>query len=251
MRINEKTLHAFATSKPVDKEGYLSKRGEVNKSFQRRWFVLKGNLLFYFEKRGGELLGMIILEGCVIELAEAETEKYCFNINFHGNRTYILSADDQDTLESWMKALTMSGYDYLRLMISELQRQLEEIDKTSSETESFAPPVPPTRRQNPFNKFNEGEAMPLNNQHVTLNNSVVLRPAPLPPLEFGRNVLPENFNTVRFDFVRDDNEFLMFEPERDDLTFEKIHEEFGRPILLAMSERKILKEKAEAPLILL
>ena len=135
----------------------------VNKSFQRRWFVLKGNLLFYFEKKGGELLGMIILEGCVIELAEAETEKYCFNINFHGNRTYILSADDQDTLESWMKTLTCSGFDYMRLMVAELQRQLEELDKTSlssSDTESSAPPIPPTRRQNPFNKFNGKFSLP-------------------------------------------------------------------------------------------
>lgn len=131
----------------------------MNKSFQKRWFVLKGNLLFYFEKRGGDLLGMIILEGCVIELAENETEKYCFNINFHGNRTYVLSAENQESLESWMKALTCSGFDYMRLMVSELQRQLEEIDKTSisssssNDPESFNPPIPP-RRQNPFNKTN-------------------------------------------------------------------------------------------------
>lgn len=54
---------------------FLHIRTTVNKAFQRRWFVLKGNLLFYFERRGGELLGMIILEGCVIELSEAEMEK--------------------------------------------------------------------------------------------------------------------------------------------------------------------------------
>jgi sesquipedalian len=135
----------------------------VNKAFQRRWFVLKGNLLFYFEKRGGELLGMIILEGCTIELAENETEKYCFHIHFLGNRSYVLSADDQETLESWMRALTCSGFDYMRLMVSELQRQLDELDKTSStssvpdgltsSSSSSFPPLPP-RRQNPFNKFN-------------------------------------------------------------------------------------------------
>jgi sesquipedalian len=205
MRINEKTLLFFANSKPVDKEGYLLKRGEgewrnlrdeaagsfsflvpldvnfisfklaiasslsliviaiffcspVNKAFQKRWFVLKGNLLFYFEKRGGDLLGFIILEGCVIELAETETEKYCFNINFHQNRTYVLSAESQDSLEAWMRALTCSGFDYMRLMVSELQRQLDEIDKASSsssepERPSDIPPIPP-RRQNPFNKFN-------------------------------------------------------------------------------------------------
>lgn len=185
MKINEKTLLTFATSKPVDKEGYLLKRGEgetfliktnkakislsrfdntdllvslpkVNKAFLRRWFVLKGNLLFYFERKGGELLGMIILEGCVIELAEAEAEKYCFNVNFLGNRTYVLSAETQDQLESWMRALTCAGFDYMRLMISELQRQLDEIDKTSPQSSlepEYIPPVPP-RRQNPFNKFN-------------------------------------------------------------------------------------------------
>lgn len=68
MKINEKNLSAFAVSAtPVDKDGYLSKRGEVNKNFQRRYFVLKGNLLFYFEKKGDkEPLGVIILEGCTI-----------------------------------------------------------------------------------------------------------------------------------------------------------------------------------------
>lgn len=129
----------------------------VNKAFQKRWFVLKGNLLFYFERKGGELLGMIILEGCVIELAENELERYCFNINFNGNRSYVLSAEDQDSLENWMRALTCSGFDYMRLMISELQRQLEELDDKPSVTpptqgEVSIPPVPP-RRQNPFNKF--------------------------------------------------------------------------------------------------
>jgi sesquipedalian len=60
MKINEKNLCSYASSKPFDMEGYLSKRGEVNKSFQRRWFVLKGNLLFYFEKKTDkEPIGMI------------------------------------------------------------------------------------------------------------------------------------------------------------------------------------------------
>lgn len=67
MKINEKNLCMFASMPPVDLEGWLNKRGEVNKSWQRRYFILKGNLLFYFEKRGDkEPLGVIILEGCTI-----------------------------------------------------------------------------------------------------------------------------------------------------------------------------------------
>ena len=53
MKINEKSLVSFCTSNtPSDREGWLFKRGDVNKSFQKRWCVLKGNLLFYSEKPG-------------------------------------------------------------------------------------------------------------------------------------------------------------------------------------------------------
>ena len=98
MKINEKHLVSFATgSAAVDKQGYLSKRGELNKSFQRRWFVLKGNLLYYFDKRNdSEPLGVIVVEGCSIELSE-NAEKFAFELNFMGSgtRTYVLAAETQ------------------------------------------------------------------------------------------------------------------------------------------------------------
>ena len=69
MKLNEKNLVAMASASnlSVDKEGYLNKRGEVNKSFRKRWFVLKGNLLYYFEKKiDKEPVGVIIVEGCTV-----------------------------------------------------------------------------------------------------------------------------------------------------------------------------------------
>lgn len=51
MKINEKTLCSYwASNTPSDRQGWLYKRGEVNKAFQKRWCMLKGNLLFYGEK---------------------------------------------------------------------------------------------------------------------------------------------------------------------------------------------------------
>lgn len=92
-----------------------------------------------------------------------------------------------------------------------------------------------------------GNDVMTNNQQLLLDDTVVLRQAPSPP--FNRT---NNFDTVQFEKVRDDNEFLIFEPERDDdFNFEKIHEEFGRPIMQALRDRKVLKEKAEMPLIFL
>lgn len=59
-------------------------------------------------------------------------EQYCFQIIFHGpnNRTYVLSAESQTIMEQWMKSLTCAGYDYMKLMVGELQRQLDEIEGT-------------------------------------------------------------------------------------------------------------------------
>ena len=107
MKINESTLITYATSStcPTDKEDWLWKRGEVNKNFQKRYFVLKGNLLFYFEKKfDREPLGVIILEGCTIELAEEEQEMCAFKIVFHGEgrRTYYLGTDSQ---VNWISVL--------------------------------------------------------------------------------------------------------------------------------------------------
>lgn len=135
MKINERTLISLSTSNaPSDKEGWLWKRGEVNKNFQKRYFVLKGNLLFYFDKKTDrEPVGVVILEGCTIELAEEEREKFAFKVAFHGEgkRTYVLGTDSQELLEEWMKVLACASYDYMKLMVLELQQQLAEADEVS------------------------------------------------------------------------------------------------------------------------
>ncbi|XP_054289485.1 sesquipedalian-1-like isoform X2 [Macrosteles quadrilineatus] len=180
MKINEKNLAAFATSAtPVDREGWLVKRGDVNKGFQRRWFVLKGNLLFYFEKRGDkEPVGVVVLEGCTIELAEDE-EQFSFKIVFHGpgNRSYVLGAETQESMEQWMKALACASYDYMKLMVADLQRQLDEMEENipvSTEVLGGPSPQPPPRmRHNPFNRGpTNGSAT-----HHTRSNSVRSAPA--------------------------------------------------------------------------
>ena len=132
MRINEKTLINFAScSSPVDKEGYLYKRGEINRGYQKRWFVLKANMLFYFEKRSDkEPIGVVILEGCTVELSEnTGQELYGFQIVFQGqgSRTYVMASETQEGMEAWMKAITCAGYEYMKLMVSELQTQLDEL----------------------------------------------------------------------------------------------------------------------------
>ncbi|XP_043784787.1 sesquipedalian-1 isoform X3 [Apis laboriosa] len=142
MKINEKNMVAFATSAtPVDREGWLYKRGELNRGYQKRWFVLKGNILFYFDRRGDkEPVGMIVLEGCTIELAEDE-EQFGFQIVFHGpnNRNYALAAESQESMEQWMKALACASYDYMKLMVADLQRQLDAAEEETTMSVRSAP----------------------------------------------------------------------------------------------------------------
>lgn len=169
MKINEKNLCAFASSAtPVDRDGWLDMRGEVGKSYQKRWFVLKGNLLFYFDKKGDkEPVGVIILEGCTIELTEEES--YSFKIVFHceGGRTYFLCTNSQASMETWMKALACASYDYMKLMVSDLQRQLDEAQAEAAAEAALVtmspadeePKVPPRgQRYNPFNRVAEAES---------------------------------------------------------------------------------------------
>jgi len=163
MKINEKTLVSYCVSNtPSDREGWLVKRGEVNRAFQRRWCVLRGNLLFYSERQGDrEPLGVIILEGCTVELAEEETEVYAFKIVFHGDgktsgRVYTLGTQTMEDLEAWMKLVACASYDYMKLMVVELQQQLAELEErerlgaAGSEVAVGGPKVPPRNRANPF-----------------------------------------------------------------------------------------------------
>lgn len=61
-----------------------------------------------------------------LELDEADAQ-FSFKIVFHGmgNRSYVLCAESQETMEQWMKSLACASYDYMKLMVTDLQRQLK------------------------------------------------------------------------------------------------------------------------------
>ncbi|NXI45722.1 SESQ1 protein, partial [Galbula dea] len=130
MKLNERSLAFYATcDSPADNAGFLYKRGERHTAYHRRWFVLKGNMLFYFEERESrEPVGVIVLEGCNVELCES-AEDFAFAIRFGGakSRTYVLAAESQAAMESWVKSLSRASFDYMRLMVRELEKQLEEM----------------------------------------------------------------------------------------------------------------------------
>ncbi|TSL75243.1 Sesquipedalian-1 [Bagarius yarrelli] len=130
MKIHDKILHHYLSNGAPDKEGYLYKKGEVNTSYQKRWFSLKGNLLFYRERRSErDILGVIVLERCIVQLCDSE-ELFAFSVTFYsdtedtdGLRTYKFSAEDQASQESWVKALHSAHHGYLNLLVQDLRQQ--------------------------------------------------------------------------------------------------------------------------------
>lgn len=139
MKLHEKILtHYLSCTSPVDKEGYLYKKKERNATYQRRWFVLKANLLFYQERPADRhLLGVIVLEGCTVRRSECDGQ-FGFSLVFDGPglKTYRFAAGDRLTQEGWVKALLSASHCYLSLLVKDLGRQYEEAKQQRGSGES-------------------------------------------------------------------------------------------------------------------
>ena len=144
MKINERSLSDFASfSDGTSKEGFLEKKGELNSSYKRRWFCMKGNLLFYFEKPGDKQpLGVIIVENCTLEVHDGERFAFCIqfpDIDTSGStaskRTHILCAESEIELTKWMKAISSSSYAYMEMVVKQFEEAVERL-KSDTEPES-------------------------------------------------------------------------------------------------------------------
>ncbi|XP_007572865.1 sesquipedalian-1-like [Poecilia formosa] len=225
MKIDEKVVNYFEScNSPVDKEGYLSKKGEIKTSYQKRWFVLKGNLLFYKERPGDrDVVGVIVLEGCTVQLCESE-EQFAFSLVWSepGLRTYKFSAEDQASQESWIKALLSASHSYLALLVTDMEKQYRD-----------ALQLHPSQLHRPFTMPNFHTSGPnsveagVSNQMLQPSNisaarafskkSPRLRPkknSNLPPVSTPALLMLEYSG-------------LSLEPQED---FSKMHEDFGKEV---------------------
>ncbi|PWA17806.1 hypothetical protein CCH79_00008104 [Gambusia affinis] len=138
MKLHEKILtHFLSCTSPVDKEGYLYKKKERNATYYRRWFVLKANLLFYQERPADRhLLGVIVLEGCMVQMLDSDGF-FPFTLQFgSGLKTYRFAAGDAQTQRRWVKALFLASHSYLSSLVRDLGRQYEEAKQQQDSTNS-------------------------------------------------------------------------------------------------------------------
>ncbi|KAI8146167.1 hypothetical protein BJV82DRAFT_600757 [Fennellomyces sp. T-0311] len=90
-----------------DMEGWLSKQGDRYKTWNKRWFVLKGPNLFYFKSpKDVRMKGIINLRGYRIICDEAiYAGKYCFKAQHERERTFFFYTDSEGIMKAWIKAL--------------------------------------------------------------------------------------------------------------------------------------------------
>lgn len=90
-----------------EKEGWLHKQSDKYKTWNRRWFVLKGPNLFYFKNpRDVRMKGIINLRGYKISIDEdISPGKYCFKAKHERERTFFFYTDSDTDLREWVKAL--------------------------------------------------------------------------------------------------------------------------------------------------
>jgi hypothetical protein len=90
-------------------EGWLSKLGEVNRSFKRRWFVLRDGRLRYFDKHGGTEKGAIAMRDCSTAVAhntEDSSVEAAFTLLLASKeRMYVLQASSSAEQAQWLQTL--------------------------------------------------------------------------------------------------------------------------------------------------
>uniref|UniRef100_A0A3Q2D2F6 Pleckstrin homology domain containing, family A member 7a n=1 Tax=Cyprinodon variegatus TaxID=28743 RepID=A0A3Q2D2F6_CYPVA len=99
---------------PVVVRGWLYKQDSSGmRLWKRKWFVLADFCLFYYkDSREESVLGSIPLPSYVISPVGPEdhiSRKYAFKAEHTGMRTYYFSADTQEDMSIWLKAMNQAA----------------------------------------------------------------------------------------------------------------------------------------------
>jgi hypothetical protein len=89
----------------IHKQGWATKCGGFIKSWKRRWFVLRGQLLHYYVSEGGEEKGTIELMGAMgVERAPECKFQPALKIDVP-HRTYYMVCDTMEEVDEWIESM--------------------------------------------------------------------------------------------------------------------------------------------------
>ncbi|KAM9560513.1 pleckstrin homology domain-containing family A member 4 isoform 2-T3 [Salvelinus alpinus] len=136
---------------PVVIRGWLNKKDSSGlKLWKRRWFVLSNYCLFYYkDSREESVLGSIPLPSYNILFCtprECKNRKNTFKVVHQGMRSYFFSADTQEDMLGWVRALSQSACMEADSSISRRCSSYQDFTQIGGSSESVDLPHSPSLR---------------------------------------------------------------------------------------------------------
>ncbi|KAM9568677.1 pleckstrin homology domain-containing family A member 7-like isoform 39-T41 [Salvelinus alpinus] len=180
---------------PVVVRGWLYKQDRSGmRLWKRKWFVLADYCLFYYkDSREESVLGSIPLPSYVVSAVEPEdhiSRKYAFKAEHGGMRTYFFSADTQEDVNGWVKAMNQAAL--MQNQTDSLKRPSETSEKSEMPNTSERKGVPQT---NHVNNYTKTSREPRADLHLH-SDGVVLEPADIRETEERRSFRNDTLNPI-------------------------------------------------------
>mmetsp|Transcript_36493 Transcript_36493/g.91470 ORF Transcript_36493/g.91470 Transcript_36493/m.91470 type:complete len:460 (-) Transcript_36493:145-1524(-) len=103
----QKQISVASLTSP-SKEGFLTKQGGSIKTWKKRWFVLKGDTLYYFKtQKDQDVTGVIKVDSsteCKLEPQKRKKGAYYFSVNTP-NRKYMIHAETEECARQWVEKI--------------------------------------------------------------------------------------------------------------------------------------------------
>ncbi|XP_059181143.1 pleckstrin homology domain-containing family A member 7 [Centropristis striata] len=134
--------------------GWLNKKDSSGlKLWKRRWFVLSNYCLFYYkDSREESVLGSIPLPSYKILFCtsrECKNRKFTFKVVHQGMRSYFFSADTQEDMLGWVRALSQSAAMEPNSSLNRRCTSYEDFTQIGGSSESVDFPKPPSDGEGP------------------------------------------------------------------------------------------------------
>ncbi|XP_068439372.1 pleckstrin homology domain-containing family A member 7-like isoform X2 [Clinocottus analis] len=139
---------------PVVIRGWLNKQDSSGlKLWKRRWFVLSNYCLFYYkDSREESVLGSIPLPSYKILFCtprECKNRKFTFKVVHQGMRSYFFSADTQEDMLGWVRALSQSAAMEPNSSLNRRCSSYQDFTHIGGSSESVDFPKPPSDGEGP------------------------------------------------------------------------------------------------------
>jgi len=103
--VDQALLITVQSLQPTDFEGYMTKCGGSIHSWKKRWFVLKGNQLFYFKNNTAlRAKGVIVMSHESLIREEEKHKKNCISISTL-NRVFFMYSETTQEHQNWLNKL--------------------------------------------------------------------------------------------------------------------------------------------------